>query len=120
LAARGYRAEHGELGMKPETKVAATKHLKRLGQCVATAEALLSAGNHTAAMRALLEARRLGGQATAVLMADCLQQSLAGVNSPDRRTREASVDEFIRLVDFVESTLCVKCRRRVAARLKEK
>jgi hypothetical protein len=106
--------------MQPETKVEATKTLKQIGQRVATAEALLSAGQHAAAIKTLLEARRLGGQATAVLMADCLQQVLAGISSPDRRTREASVDEFIRLVDFVESTLCATCRRRVAARLKEK
>jgi hypothetical protein len=106
--------------MEPKTRAEVTKLLKQIGQRVATAEALASADDPVAAMRTLLAARHLGGQATAVLMADCLQQALAGVNSPDRRTREASVDEFIRLVDFVESTLCVKCRRRVAARLKEK
>lgn len=106
--------------MQPETKVEVTKYLKQIGQRVAAVESLLLAGNHAAAMRALLKARRLGGRATAVLMADCLQQALAGVNSPDRRTRDAGVDEFIRLVNFVESTLCATCRRRVAARLKEK
>lgn len=104
--------------MRPETKVEAMKSLKQIGQRVASAEALALAGDSAAAMRALLEARRLGGQATAVLMADCLQQALAGVNSPDRRTREASVDEFIRLVDFVETTLCRACRRRVASRVR--
>jgi hypothetical protein len=99
--------------MQPKTKVEATKSLKQIGQRVATAEALLLTGNHAAAMRALLEARRLGGQATAVLMADCLQRALNGVSSSDRRTREASLEEFIRLVDFVESTLCATCRGQV-------
>ncbi len=105
--------------MQPETKVEATKYLKQIGQRVAAAESLLLAGNHAAAIRTLLKARRLGGQTTAVLMADCLRRALAGVNSPDRRTREASVAEFIRLADFIESTLCPTCRRRVVAKLKE-
>lgn len=104
--------------MQPETKVEATKYLKQIGQRVAAVESLLLAGNHAAAMRALLEARRLGGQATAVLLADCLRGALAGVSSPDRRAREAGVDEFIRLVNFVESTLCPTCRRRVASHVR--
>lgn len=106
--------------MQPDTRAEVTRQLKQIGRRVATAEALLMAGNYPAAIRALLEARRLGNQTIAVLIAGCLRRSLADVNSADRRRREAGVDEFIRLVDFVESTLCPTCRRRVAAKLKEK
>ncbi len=104
--------------MEPDTRAEVTKQLKQISQRIATAEALTSADDPAAAMRTLLAARHLGGRATAVLLADCLQQALQGVRSPDRRMREASVDEFIRLADFVDTTLCRTCRRRVAARVK--
>ncbi len=104
--------------MEPHTRAEVTKLLKQIGQRIATAEALTSSDDPAAAMRTLLAARHLGGRATAVLLADCLQQALQGVRSPDRRMREASVDEFIRLADFAETTLCRTCRRRVASRVR--
>jgi hypothetical protein len=105
--------------MHPSANAEAMKHLKLIGQRVAAAEALLLAGNHPAAIRTLLEARRLGGQTMVVLIVDCLRRALASVNSPDRRTRETCVDEFVRLVGLAGSTLCLACRRRVVARPKE-
>ena len=104
--------------MQPATRVEVTKQLKQLGRQVAAAEALLMAGDYPAAIRDLLEARRLGNQTIAALIAGCLRRSLAEVNSTDWRRRQAGVDEFIGLVDFVESTLCPTCRRQLATKLK--
>lgn len=85
---------------------------------VTAAESLLLQGDDLAAMRSLLKARRLSGQATATLIANCLRRAFANVDSADRYTREQCLDEFIRLIDFAETTLCPTCRRRVAAKLK--
>ena len=96
------------------------KYLKKVEQSVKAAETLFDAGEYLPAVRTLTEARRLGGQATAVLMAECLRRVLDDASNGDRYAREKCLDELVRLVGFIESALCPACRRRVAARLKER
>lgn len=102
------------------TRGEAVRLLDRLLKHIVMAEAQLSQGNDPAAMQSLLKARRAGGQVTATVITTCLRQALATADSADRYTREQGLDEFFRLIAFVESTLCPTCRRRVAAKLKEK
>ena len=106
------------VNMDPATRVKAVRILQALLKQVVAAETLLSQGDDPATMRSLLKARRLGGQATAAVIANCLRQAFAAADSADRYTREQGLDEFFRLIAFVESTLCPTCRRRVAAKLK--
>lgn len=106
--------------MSPTGRTKALQYLKEVEQSVRAAETLFDAGEYLPALRALTQARRLGGQATAVVMADCLRRVLDDATRGDRRTREKGLDELVRLVGFVESALCPASRRRVAARLKEK
>jgi len=101
------------------TRSEAVRLLDGLLKHITLAEAQWSQGDDPAAMRSLLKARSAGGQVTATVIANCLRQALATVDSPDRYTREQGLDEFFRLIAFVESTLCPTCRGRVAAKLKE-
>ena len=90
--------------------------MQQVGERVKTAEAEWQAGDALAAVRALAQARRLCGRATAAVISHCLRTAWADVR---QRGSAADLDAFCELVEFAWDALCPAGREQAAAGLAE-
>lgn len=86
--------------------------LQQVGERVETAEGDWQAGDALAAVRALVQARRLCGQATAALVGYCLRAAWGDVR---QRGSAADLAAFFQMVEFAWDALCPACREQAAA-----
>ena len=118
----GHRPALGERGgrHKPERELTTKEmqrdetlqHLNAMLEEIVQARGLTATGQAISALQALLRARRLGRQAIAVLLGDCLSTTATQADP-------ASLSRLVELIGFAQQALCPGCRIEAGKRWKE-
>jgi hypothetical protein len=82
-------------------------------------EALLSNGDHLAALHRLLQSRNQLRRAVVIFIVECLRENLAMVKDEDSLSYETRLRNLTEIVDFALLALCPDCRRQIGVHLKE-
>lgn len=105
--------------MHEATKVKALRILKELEEQIRSAEGMLLAGEDLSAIRILLAACRLSGEASVSLIGDCLRTASSKVVQGNLQSRLQGKESFARMIEFALLALCPECRQQIGVHLKE-
>jgi hypothetical protein len=105
--------------MHEATRVKALRILGELEEQIKSAERMLLAGEDLSAIRILLAARRMGGEASASLIGDCLRTASWKVVQGDLQDRLRGKESFARMIEFALLALCSECRQQIGVYLKK-